>query len=85
MNPATMSNRKLVEYLAHVGKYGFSLVYTQKGYELVANTGQLVPFDGVAIIERELASLKTANVLVQADLARLELMMDSMLAEEEMS
>lgn len=82
MNPQTMSKAKLVDYLAHVGQRGFSLVKTFRGYELVANTGQLVPFDGVAIIERELAnhsqeifSLKQSNVMLQADLARLEVMM----------
>ena len=81
MNPRTMSKAKLVAYLAHVGRRGFSLVYTSRGYELVANTGNLVPFDGVAIIEQQLGVQGQRITQLEADLARLEMMMDSVLRE----
>ena len=91
MSPQTMSKAELVDYLAHVGQRGFSLVKTTRGYDLVANTGQLVPFDGVALIEGQLRAhgqriiQLEAEVTVQgAALARLELMMDSMLRERDL-
>jgi len=91
MNPQTMSKRRLVEYLAHIGKLGFSLVETVRGYELVVvGTGQLVTFDSVAIIEKQLARqgerikvLEQINVQTQADLARIELMMSGLSTESE--
>ena len=85
MSPQTMSKAKLVDYLAHVGQRGFSLVETSRGYELVANTGQLVPFDGVAVLESTQRIQGQRITQLEADLARLELMMDSMLREGEMT
>ena len=55
MSPVTMSKRKLVEYLAHIGERGFCLVRSSRGYELVAvGTGQVASFDAVAIVEGQL-------------------------------
>ena len=85
MNPRTMSKKKLVEYLAHVGQRGFTLVSTSRGYELVANTGQLVPFDGVAVLESTLKAHGQRITQLEADLTRLEMMMDSMLREGDLS
>ncbi len=97
VNPRTMTKRRLVDYLAYAGKRGFCLVETSRGYELAAvGIGQLVPFDSLDIIERQLrvqgqdiAQLKTAlgaeqqrNTQLEADMARLEAMLDTTLKEE---
>ncbi len=86
MNPQTMTKRRLVDYLAHIGQRGFSLVLTSRGYELVAvGCGQLVSFDSVAIIEGQLRAQGQRITQLEADLARIEVMMDSMLREGDLS
>lgn len=83
MNPRTMSKQRLIDYLAYVGGRGFSLVYTVQGYELAAvGIGQLVPFDSIDIIERQLSGQGQRIMQLEADLARLEAMMDTVLKEE---
>lgn len=89
LNPWTMSKRMLVDYLAYAGERGFTLVRSSMGYELVdVRTGQLGAFDSLAIIEGQLRR-QQEHILVQdkrvvqleGELARLEVMVDSLLAE----
>jgi len=79
MNPRTMTKRQLVDYLAYVGQRGFTLVYTEHGYELMPAYAQAPTHQA---LEDRVAILEQRNTLLEADLARLELMIDSMLAEE---
>ena len=82
MNPRTMSKRKLVEYLAYVGQRGFCLSQTGQDYFLVAVwTGEMVPFDSVEIIERRLTEQGQRIAQLEMELARQEVMLDSMLTE----
>ena len=84
MNPATMSRRRLVTYLEYVGSRGFALVNVNGVYSLIAvGTGELVPFDSVAILSRQMTAQGQRITQLEADLARLEAMMDSTLAEEQ--
>jgi len=73
-----MTKRKLLDYLAYIGQRGFTLAWVDGGYELRPAYEQSPTHQALA---GRVSALEQRNTQLEADLARLEAMMDSMLAE----
>ena len=79
MNPWTMTKRQLVEYLAYAGERGYTLVWVTDHYALIPTYEKSPSYQ---LLLSRVEVLEKRNTQAEADLARLEVMIDSMMAED---